>query len=139
MELNKKQLPIVVYKIIQELLFAVLVIFFGAVVTEGVLPGFLSAQLSPTRIIFLVLAGILSLIFLGRKFSLSISRPDGNLKKSRKFNLAKITLATVFVFAFLMIGNSMLKLALWENLLITFLTLLSLFYLHQTIFEEDNS
>lgn len=131
-------MAVVAYKIIQELLFAVLVIFFFAVIIEGAIPGFLAAQLSPTRIIFLVLAGLLSLIFLGRKFSLSTFQIATESKKRKWFNPAKIMLAALLAFAFLMIGNSMLKLALWENLLITFATLLALFYLDKTIFEEDN-
>jgi hypothetical protein len=124
-----KNMLLITYKLLYDALLLLLVSFIAMLVAEGALPGLVSSHISFSKIIlviFLVLGGI---IFIGSKFHLIYEKPD--IKKNK-------LLPVLILFTFLLIGNSLLKFALWENMIITLATLFFFFLFYQLIFGSKN-
>jgi hypothetical protein len=101
--------------------------FAAILVAEGALPGLVSSHISFTRLVIIILIVLGAIIIIGRNFQISYEKP--NIKKSR-------LLPVLILFAFLLIGNSLLKFAFWENLIITLSTLFLFFLFYQIIFDQ---
>ncbi|EKE16368.1 MAG: hypothetical protein ACD_11C00018G0004 [uncultured bacterium] len=122
-ELDKKQLSILAYKLLHDSLFWLLFSFFVALLLEAVLPGIVSQNEGFLIISFLVFANLWIISHIGRKININFNKPE----KNHLFPL-------VILFSFLLIGNSLLKFSLWQNILITSATLLIFFFLFHDIF-----
>lgn len=119
------QFQLVAYKLLNDLLLLQLLFFTGMLVAEGILPGFMSAYISLAKLALLVFANLLAVIMLGKKLSLAFRY--GSIHKNK--------LVPFFViFAFLLLGNSMLRFELWENLVITVSTIVIFFLFYQLVF-----
>ncbi len=123
--LTSHQFQLAIYKLLNDLLLLQLVFFAVMLLAEGILPGFMSAYVSLAKLSLLLFANLLAITMLGKKLSISFGR--GSIHKNK--------LMPIFVvFAFLLLGNSMLKFELWENLLITVSTIVIFFLFYQSIF-----
>ena len=122
--LKNSQFYLLIYKLLHDLLFLVIATAFVSIIIEGAIPGFLSQQLSPLRIYVILVILLFVISLLGNK--LAIDYPQ---KISKKSPLAALSV----VFLFLIIGNSMLKFALWQNLIITLTTTAIAFLLYKTL------
>ena len=123
-----KDVFIVAYKLLHDALFLLLISFVAMLIAEGVLPGIISSHISLLKItlaIFLVLG---FLIFVGKNLSIAYSQQT--VKKNR-------LLPALIFLAFLLIGNSLLKFAFWENIIITLVVLFLFFLFYQSILENE--
>lgn len=118
----------VAYKLSYDVLFLSLISFFMAIIAEGVLPGFISAHVGFAKIILFILLLVAATIALGRY--LGIEKP---LLSARKNVLTPFFL----LISFLLIGNTMLKLPLWQNLFITITLVLILFNFFELSFDTE--
>lgn len=112
------------YVAANDLLSLQLVAAFGMLIVEGLIPGFVSAHLPLSYVGIAVLALVAAIQFLGKKIGIS---HDVTEKKHA------FILPLLLTLSFLLIGNSMLKYPLWQNMLIT-LGALSVSYIIFTLF-----
>ncbi|HOX10705.1 MAG TPA: hypothetical protein P5323_00925 [Candidatus Moranbacteria bacterium] len=119
---------IIAYKLLHDALFLLLISFVAMLIAEGLLPGIISSHISLLKIalaIFLVLGFS---IFVGKNINITYSQQA--VKKNR-------LLPALIFLAFLLIGNSLLKFAFWENIIITLVILFLFFLFYQAIFENE--
>lgn len=116
---------LIAYKLLHDALFLLLISFIAMLIAEGALPGIVSAHISFSRIIIAILLILLSIILIGKKFELTYAAPI--IKKNK-------LLPVLVLLTFLLVGNSLLKFALWENMVITLSTLFLFFLFYQIIF-----
>lgn len=116
---------LIAYKLLHDLLALLLLTIAGIFVLDGLLPGLASSRISFGKIFLLLLANIYFIIFLGEK--LQINYP------TKKINKHKI-LPFLILFAFLIIGNSLLLFTLWQNIIITLVTLFIFYLFHELFF-----
>lgn len=127
LKLNSKQFSILAYKLLHDSLIWLLISFFMALLLEAVLPGMVSQNKGFLIISFLIFANFWVISYFGKKL-------DVSLIKSEKNHLFPL----VILFSFLLIGNSLLKFSLWQNILITSATLLIFFFLFHNIFPNHS-
>lgn len=120
-------LLIILYKLLHDALLLLLGSFILMLIAEGALPGIVSSHISMLKVmltLFLVLGGT---ILIGKKFQIIYAKPA--IKKNK-------LLPVLILLSFLLIGNSLLKFALWENIVITLSTLFLFLFLYQIIFDD---
>ena len=122
-----RNLLLMLYKIAYDVLFLSLITFFFSIIAEGILPGFISEHMGFTKIILLLLILIVATIALGKYLHI-----QALLKPARKNILSPLFL----LISFLLIGNTMLKLPLWQNLLFT-ITMVIIMYQFFALSLED--
>ena len=120
---------LIAYKLLHDALFLLLISFMAMLIAEGALPGIVSSHISFTRVVIMILLILIMIILIGKKFQLTYTAPI--IKKNK-------LLPILVLFAFLLIGNSLLKFALWENMVITLSTLFLFFLFYQIIFDSKN-
>jgi|GEM_PF-1019089 len=118
---NDPQFLFLIYKISQDILLLTILSFVAALFLEAVLPGMVSGNNGFFIVSAFAFAAISSLATIGKKLNIGFQH-----EKKQRF------LPLILVVAFILIGNSMLKFALWENLLITTATLLIFFILYHS-------
>ena len=124
---SQKNNIMIAYKLLHDALLLLLLSFAAILVAEGALPGLVSSHISLARLVIIILIVLGAIILIGRNFQISYEKP--NIKKSR-------LLPVLILLAFLLIGNSLLKFAFWENLIITLATLFLFFLFYQIIFDQ---
>ncbi len=117
------------YKLLHDALFILLFSFTLILIAEGLLPGLASSHLSPARIAIVLVATLLGIATLGKK--LDLTYPKIRLNQSR-------LLPVLIVVSFLLIGNSLLRFQLWQNILITLLTLFFFILFYHLLFSEKD-
>jgi hypothetical protein len=127
-QLNKG-FVLVMYKLLHDALLLLLLSFISLLVAEGALPGLISSHISPVKIIIIILTVLGGIVIIGSRLGLVYARP--NMKKNK-------LLPVLVLFTFLLIGNSLLKFALWENMIITLCTIFLFFLIYQIIFGDEN-
>ena len=120
-----KNTYLVIYKLLHDALLLVLASFAGMLIVEGLLPGFVSSHISLDRVAISIFLILLAIVGIGNKFQ--ITYPTPKIKRSK-------ILPLLILSAFLLIGNSMLKFALWQNISITLITLFIFFLIYEMIF-----
>jgi hypothetical protein len=123
-----KNILLLTYKLLHDVLFLVLLSFMGILFADALLPGLITSKISFSKItIFLVLV-MGATIFLGKYLEISYDKV--------RINKSKI-LPALLLFAFLLIGNSLLKFTFWENIIITLVTLFIFYLFYELIFSSD--
>lgn len=115
---------ILCYKLLHDALLLVLFTFAIVLIVDGLLPEIITINVSFSKIAAILIAIICAITYLGKKLNISYSH--------KKINKNKI-LPFLILFAFLIIGNSLILFTLWQNILITLTTLL-IFYLFFELF-----
>lgn len=126
---SQKNTLLLAYKLLHDALFLLLIYFLGMLIAEGALPGVVSSHLSFTRVVIAILLILLLIISIGKKLQITYEAPI--IKKNR-------LLPALVLLAFLLLGNSLLKFAFWENIIITLSTLFLFFLFYQIIFNPKN-
>lgn len=126
---SQKNTLLVAYKLLHDALFILFIYFIGMLIAEGALPGVVSSHLSFTRVVMTILLILLLIIFIGKKLQITYEAPT--IKKDR-------LLPILVLLSFLLLGNSLLKFAFWENIIITLATLFLFFLFYQIIFNPKN-
>ena len=124
----EKSVLIIGYKLLHDALFLLLVSFVAMLIAEGVLPGIVSSHISLLKIALAIFLVMGFLIFVGKNLGIAYSQQA--VKKNR-------LLPVLILLAFLLIGNSLLKFAFWENIIITLVILFLFFLFYQAIFENE--
>lgn len=118
------------YKLLYDALFLILITLAGVLVADGLLPGLLTSKISFSNIIIALLAVLALIAYLGKNLNITYAKT-----KTKK----NIILPAIVLFSFLLIGNSLLKFTLWENIIITLATLFIFFLIYDLIFSlEEN-
>lgn len=118
---------LIVYKLLHDALLLTLLTFTAMLVGEGLIPGFVSARISFSKVFIVIVLITSAIVWLGKKLDLIYHAP---IMKNNKL------LPLLVLFSFLLIGNSMLHFALWANIIITLTTLFILFLLYELMFLE---
>lgn len=122
--LNKENLA-VVYKLLHDLLFVLLVFFVLALIAEGLLPGVISSHIGLYKIALLTLVNIMAISGL-QKF---LGFADGNASNKK-------TAYALLVIILLLLFNSLFKLDIFLNLSILILILVSAYFIFR-VFQEE--
>jgi len=120
-----KNILLITYKLLHDALLLFLISFVGMLIAEGLLPGLVSAHLSLAKVAIAIIIILIAIVGIGSKFQITYEVPIFRKNKL----LPILTMA-----AFLLIGNSLLKFAFWENMVITTLTLIIFFLIYSLIF-----
>ncbi len=125
---NKYCWFVIFYKILNDILFLMLAVFFMALLADGAIPGFFSVHLSFTRITLLIF-GIISLIILIQK----------KIKMETVYDIKQKNRSIIWLAIFLIILtiNSLLKFSAWEIIVITLSTLFIFFFFYKIIFNDE--
>ncbi len=116
---------LITYKLSYDLLLLLLLTFAVTLIAESLLPGLISSKISLTKLSFAIFLILSLIIYLGKNFGISY--------EISKINKNKI-LPPLILFSFLLIGSSLLKFTLWENIIITITTLFVFFLFYELIF-----
>ena len=127
--LSNRNFLTLVYKLLHDALFILLFSFTAILVAEGLLPGLASSHLSPARVAIVLVSTLFGIATLGKK--LDLTYPKIRLNQSR-------LLPILIVVSFLLIGNSLLRFQLWQNILITLLTLFFFILFYHLLFSEKD-
>ena len=119
-----KEVAVLTYLVSRDALLLALVVFPLLLIVEGILPGFLSAHLSIGQFAIVAVALALFNAFLAKQLGLSFT--------PLKLRHNKLVPPLV-IFSLLLLGNAMLKFALWENMLIAAATLVILWLIMEEI------
>ncbi len=123
-----KSVFVISYKLLHDALFLLLISFIAMLIAEGVLPGIISSHISLTKVALAIFLIIGATIFIGK--NLNIAYQNLAIKKNK-------LLPVLILLAFLLVGNSLMKFAFWENIIITLVILFLFFLFYQLIFEND--
>jgi len=126
--LTSKNFLTLVYKLLHDALYILLFTFTLILIAESLLPGLITAHVGLAKLVILLLLSFMGIISLGKKLDLTYPKKN-SLHKSKLLPIPVIIL-------FLLIGNSLLGLALWENILITITTLFILILFYQLLVTE---
>jgi hypothetical protein len=116
----------ITYKLLHDILFVFLFSFFVMLVAEGALPGIFSNHISISLFAAGTLLAAFGIIYIGKK--LEFTYKTANKKNGM--------LPIIILLSFLLIGNSLLRFAFWQNMLITIATLSVFFLIYNLIFTE---
>ena len=124
-----KNAYLILYKLLHDVLLLALLTFSGMLIAEGVLHGIISSHISFDRVAMFIFVILLCITWIGSKFQ--ITYPSPKIKRSK-------ILPFLILISFLLIGNSMLKFALWENITITLTALLVFFLMYGLLFSQTD-
>ncbi len=116
-----------IYKLLHDSLFILLFSFTMILIAEGLLPGIATAHLSLAKLAIIVIATLIGIVLIGKKLDLTYAKT--------RLNKSKL-LPILITVSFLLIGNSLLRFAFWENIIITVLTLFVFILFYHLLFLE---
>jgi hypothetical protein len=119
---NKNNL-IILYKLLNDLLFVEIVFFLLALIGEGLLPGAVTAHVGFSKILVIVGITILAIFWVGNKANVVLSKTKINKKAT--YLLIFILMLLAFV--------SLIKISIFLNIFVSFLVILSGYYIYKTI------
>lgn len=123
---DKKQLELLIYKLLNDILFLWMLVFAGMLVLESVVPGFFSAYLSFTKIILVLFAILFSIIWLGKRNHMTFeARSEKNFLKNKPM------LFLLFI-SFVLIINSLRSLGLIETAITSLAVFIILLFFYRT-------
>jgi len=116
------------YKLLYDFLALLLFTFMGMLTAEGLLPGLVSSKISFSKMTITIFLTLALIAYLGKNLNITYDKVRINKNK---------ILPVLILFSFLLIGNSLLKFTLWENFIITLVTLFVFFLLYELIFTSE--
>lgn len=119
--------PVLIYKLLKNILVTLLIIWFFAILGEAFLPGFVSTNVSFLKLTLLIFGIIFSIYLVSKK----IENPTLTSVEIPKFTL----FATIF-FVIIISGLALLKFNYFSNITITLTTLLILFYFYKELLDK---
>jgi phosphatidylglycerophosphate synthase len=124
----ENDLLFLIYKLLYDFLFLLILSFIALLFVKGSLPELLPAYISFMRLTVAIMLTTLAIVQIGRRLEITYAKTQ--LRKNK-------LLPFLILLFFLLIGNSLLKFALWENILITLLTLLVFFLFYKILFSAE--
>jgi len=127
---NQKEL--VIYKILNDILFLLLVVLAIVLLAEAILPGFISGYLSFTKIIISIFAVLAAIGYFGKKNYISYtSENKKQLYKNKRLILFIAFLATITF-------TSMFGMNWIETIAISFGMIFTVFYIYRMLFSSQD-
>lgn len=108
----------ILYKLLHDSLFALIIFFILTLIAEGILPGIIISHIGFSKLVFLLFGNVLLLKFLAKKIT-----PDRNAQSSSIENKS-LTIITISlsVLGALLILNSQLGVNIFLNIFILLIT-----------------
>lgn len=125
---NKKQAVLMLYKLLHDLSFILILFLTGLLLIEEVVPEFLASYISLPWLIIAILSLFSVIGHLSRKLNFNYEPVSIRKKKSIPFFV---------IIIILLLGGSMLRFSLWQNLLILLSMLFLLFLFYRIIFRAE--
>lgn len=125
MVLNKNFL-LIAYKLLNDLLFILLIFFAGALIADGLVPGLISDHFSFLRLILVVFFNMAAIYLIAQKLDIP-SAPARNKK------------TTIFlsIVAALVIFNGLFEINLYLAIFISILSLIIFYLIYKNLFEAN--
>jgi hypothetical protein len=125
-----KNAILIAYKLLHDALAIMLLAFSMLLIIEGIIPGLVSSHLSLAKVVLVIILNLGAILWIGRSFQITYDPPT--IKKNK-------LLPVLVIGSFLLIGNSLLRFSLWENIIITLTTLLIIYHLYKMFFVSSDS
>ena len=125
LKLNKNKITIF-YKLLNDLVFLMLIFFILTLIAEGLLPGLVSSHISFLGIIFFLTLNIFAIYIVGSFLKLEISKKETD----KKVAFLSATLVVILIF------NSLLKINLFLALIILVLIVISGYLIYTNMIEN---
>jgi len=125
-QINNKINFSIIYKLLNDFLFAILIFFVLVMMAEGILMGIISRYIPLYLIILVMLVDIFAISLIGR-----------SLKIEERKILDKKTTIFILVVVVLFLINSLLKISFYLIPIIVIASLASIFLLYKVLIEED--
>lgn len=128
-KVNKKltgDLGIFLYRIFNDIFVLLLISYFLLLISEGIMPGLITAYLSFTKLTLIVFAVLGSIIYIGKLNNIAFELEN---KKTA-------LICSLAVFSIILVINSLLKFSWIEILVIMIASISLLFYLYKNTFNK---
>lgn len=130
---NKKQLKLLLYKLLNDILFLWIFVFAGLLVLESLVPGFFSAHLSFTKIILVLFAILFLIVWFGRKNDINFETySEKNIFKNK-------TMLLLLSISLLLIINSLRSLGLIETAIFSLAVFAIILFFYKTFALPDKN
>jgi len=128
---NRKQLELLLYKLLNDALLLWLIVFFFLLILEGAVPGYFSAYLSFTKMTIALFVLLALIAFLGRKNNISFefANRKGLLKNKAILALLAVSLALII--------NSVRSLNIFEIIIISAVSFAVLLLSYKILIDSD--
>ena len=123
---RSRQFHLLIYKLLYDAIFLVLLVAFVSFIAQAIIPGVLAPHLSTLRIFVILILLLFATSLLSKKLGITYASQKVSSKK-RPWGAFSV------IFVFLILGDSMLKFSLWQNLVITLGTIAIAFLLYKTL------
>lgn len=128
---NKKQPELLLYKLLNDILFLWLLVFAGMLVLEGVVPGYFSAHLSFTKIMLVLFTILFLIVRLGKRNNI-LFEPH-----NRESIFKNKALLFLLLISFVLIINSLRSLGLIETIIFSLAVFVILLFFYKTFILPD--
>lgn len=129
---DKHQPELLIYKLLNDILFLWLLVFAGMLVLESVVPGYFSAYLSFTKIILILFTILFLIAALGKRNDITFeARSEKNILKNK-------TMIFILSVSFVLIVNSLRSLGLVETAISSLAVFAILLFFYKTFILPDN-
>lgn len=129
---NKKQLELLIYKLFNDALLLWIVFFLGLLVSEGLLPGFVSGYISFTKMTLVLFALLAVIGYLGKNNNLSF-----DFSRQTKISKNK-TLIALLILSCTLIINALRGIGWPSMIIISIGTFIALVLLYKILILEKN-
>jgi hypothetical protein len=119
---------IIVYKLLNDLLFIEAVFFILAMIGEALLPGTITSHVGFSKVIVTVGVTILAILYVGNKAGVNLSQA----KKNKKTAYLLVTILVILLFV------SLIKINLMLNIILSFFAVLMGYYFYKLIILDSN-
>lgn len=116
----------VIYKLLADVMFLLLALFFLALVADGIIPGIVSRHISFLKITLLVIFNLAALYAIGNYAEISVREQKNNKK----------TLIFLGGMAILLIFNSLFKLNIYLAVFISIIAVFAFYSLYRNFFPK---
>ncbi len=120
--------PVLIYKLLKNILVTLLIIWFFAIMGEAFLPGFVSSSISFFKLTLLIFGIVFSIHLVSKKIEPLRPAPE---------KMPKFILSTSIFFLIIISGLALLKFSYFSNVAITLTTLLILFYFYKELLNQE--
>lgn len=127
---SKNYRLVLVYKLLFDALFLLLLVLAGLLAAEALIPGYLSGYLSFTKIIFLIFANLLLIFYFHKKIGTD-EKIETQKKPGKYFSIG------LAVFIVLLMAGSLLKFSWLGIAIIISATLASFYYFYNIVFKNN--
>lgn len=126
MEWNNRNSLIIIYKLLHDLLFLMLIFFAVALMADGLIPGIISNHVSFLKITIFSILNLAAVYALGNYLQIKFK----DQTKNKKTTILLVAIAALLIF------NSLIKLNIFLAIFILLVVLLSGYFIWKNIFED---